>query len=195
MLNWLLLPTSQRVLVPIIREPGYSHRQSRPGISSAFQAQITRANPFLLHGRMTAAGCSLPIGWWRLQSAWLAVNKEKGREGGGGYLKPGSISNQQALCLWICVRWSLTINTHLQRQAFNLHAQKCSKGEQLSDDTLNMSHNWCYWAASLLQEVLVSLQLHKHTGAIKSIRECLWEGDWLLSKSIKKSYSLEVDTF
>ncbi len=56
-------PRAERVLVPIIRQPGCPQRQSRPGISSAFQAQITRANPFLQHWLMTEVGCSLPIGW------------------------------------------------------------------------------------------------------------------------------------
>lgn len=63
------------MLVPIIRQPACPQRQSRPGISSAFQAQITQANPFLQHWLMTEEGCSLLIGRWRLQS--IILNKEE----------------------------------------------------------------------------------------------------------------------
>lgn len=64
-----------------MRQPGCPQRLSGPGISSAFQAQITQANPFLQHWLMTEVRCSLLIGWWRLHS--IVLNKEEA-EGQGG---------------------------------------------------------------------------------------------------------------
>lgn len=86
------------MLVPIIRQPGCPQRQSRLGISSAFQAQITQANPFLLALADDRGG---------MQPAdWLAVNKEE--ESGEerqhswrwGVCSMRAALNQRAVCIY-----------------------------------------------------------------------------------------------
>lgn len=61
---------------------GLPQRLSGPGISSAFRAQTTQANPILQHWMMTEVRCSLLIGLGKLHST--ERNEEEAEEEGGG---------------------------------------------------------------------------------------------------------------
>lgn len=73
-------PGAERALVPIMNLPGLPQRLSGPGISSAFRAQTTQANPILQHWMMTEVRCSLLIGLRKLHS--IVRNKEEAAERG-----------------------------------------------------------------------------------------------------------------
>lgn len=79
--------------------PGLPQRLSRPGVSSAFPAQTTQANPILQHRLMTEVRCSLLIGLRKLHST--VQNKEEAEEGEGGLLQHQRSVNPHTGCVRI----------------------------------------------------------------------------------------------